>query len=147
MKLNTQPLSDVKIGQPIIADGTYFAKLSVAVTPNKAGTGNNLVVKAKIIDDTLTRRDTNEQFKNKGITLTRWVSLVPSDNYNPDEAVKILALACGHEGDEVDEADIHDKFVKVNVGYSPATEKFNRDSNDIKKFVKITEADQFNPPA
>jgi len=146
MKLNTQPLSDVKVGQPIIADGTYFARLKLTVGPNKAKTGNNIVVKARIISETLTRRDTSEEFQNKGITLTRWVSLVTTDNYNPDESVKLLALACGHEGDDVELEDIDGKYVKINVGYAPASGQYN-ESNDIKKFVKIVPEDGFNEPA
>lgn len=147
MKLNRTALSEVELGQPIINEGTYFARLSVTTKENNAKTGMNLVVTAKLHDDTLTKRADSSEFQNRGIKLTRYISLVPTDNYNPDESIKQLALAVGHDGDDVDTADIEGRDCKVVIGYAPANDKFKRDSNPIDRFVKITEADDFNPPA
>ena len=147
MKLNSTNLSEIKLGQPVLAEGVYFAKLSVAVSPNKAKTGNNLVVTAKLLDETVVRREDGEEIENKGIKITRYISLVPTDNYNPDESLKQLALAVGMEDpSEVNTEDIDGKCTKVMLAYSPANDRFG-ESNDLKRFLKIVPEDGFNEPA
>lgn len=146
MKLNQKSLGDVQVGQPVIAEGTYFAKLSTEIKENSKKTGDNLFVTAKILDETLRKYGDNEEFQNRGIKITRCVSLAPTEKYDPDEAVKRLAMAVGHEGEDVERSDIEGKYCKVFIVFKPGTDAYPNDGNDISRFVKITEADGFNPP-
>lgn len=146
MKLNTKSLADVEVGFPIIADGVYFAQLKVDTKENKQKDGTNLVVVAKILDETLLRRDTGEEFVNKGMVLTRYVSLKETESYDPNQMLKRLALAVGHQSDDITLEDLDGQYCKVQVVYKPAADGYG-DGNDIKSFFAISDEDDFNPPA
>lgn len=149
MKLNTKPLKDIEIGFPVVADGTYFAKvLKKDVVPNKAGTGNNLLIQVQILDDKLIKRD-GTQIENRGqLKLTRYIGLVPSDSYDPNTMIKELAIASGKDKDSEDDFDTDDiaEFLKVKLTYK-APEGQYQEGNDVSRFYPIKDTDNFTPPA
>lgn len=155
MKLNTNNLKDVEAGFLVVAAGTYFAKVtSKKVEPNSAKTGNNLVIQTKLLDNELIRFD-GEKRENKGNAIvSRWISLVKTDKYDPDRVIKELALASGRSESSEDDFNVEDiaEYLKVVVDFEPAgkdpkTGKNQPDRNIISKFLPITESDNFTPPA
>lgn len=154
MKLNTKSLKDIEIGFPTFAPGTYFVKrLSAQVEPNKHGTGNNLVIEVKLLDDKLITAK-GEQLENKGnFKLTTWIGLVATDKYDPDTRIKELALAAGRDEKSEDDFGIEDiaEYMKVTLGVQSAgKDKSGVDrpeSNSIKRFLPIKAEDNFTPPA
>lgn len=150
MKLNRKKLDEVQDKYPVFADGTYFAKLEVEVTENKAKTGHNLKVKARLVADELFDREGNEM-QNRNFVVNQYHSLVPTDEYDPDNTIKQLANAVGipeevqNSEDGVTVEMLNGKYCKVILGYQAATEKYG-ESNTIKKYVAITEDDEFNAP-
>lgn len=150
MKLNTAPLKDIEYGMPVLADGTYFAKIDdskVQIKANKSNTGNNLVVPVTIISKEMFTFD-GKPLENRGqIKLTMYVSLVPTTDYNPDGRLKELAVACHVPEDKQDfeVADVRG-FVKVKVVYNKPQGQFG-DSNSIARFLPIKDSDNFNPDA
>jgi hypothetical protein len=147
MKLNTKSLKDVEIGVPVIADGVYFAKrMKVEVKPNKAGTGNNLVVQLKLLNETLMSR-AGEPLTNRGqFVFTTWIGLVASENYDPNQRIKELALASGKGKDDEDfSVDDIAEFFKVKIGYQEASGQYQA-SNTVARFYAIKPEDKFTPP-
>lgn len=148
MILNTKKLAEVEIGQPVIAVGAYFGRLSkVETKPNTAGTGSNLVVQVRVLDKVLNRFDGQGEFENKGFTLTRNISLVPTTNYDPDKAIKELAVAIGHPKNlDLEVSDLPNKIVKVRITRREAREEEKNgvktgrifpESNDIAGFSPV----------
>lgn len=154
MKLNTKPLKDVEIGLPVLAAGTYFCRIrSKKIEPNAAKTGSNLVLQCQILDDNLVKAD-GEQIENRGqCVYTRWIGLVATDKYDPNTAIKELAIASGRDKDSEDDFGVDDiaEYMKVVLAVRPAGADKNgimRDeSNDIKRFQFIKPEDNFTPPA
>jgi len=153
MKLNTNNLKDVEAGFLVVAAGTYFAKVtSKKLEPNKPKTGNNLVIQVKLLDDTLIRFD-GEKRENKGNALcTRWISMVKTEKYDPDRAIKELALASGRDEKSEDDFNIEDisEYLKVVLEFEPAGRVDGKnlpDRNSISKFLPITAEDNFTPPS
>jgi len=155
MKLNTNNLKDVEAGFLVVAAGTYFAKVtSKKLEPNKTKTGNNLVIQVKLLDDTLIKFD-GEKRENKGNALvSRWISMLPTDKYDPDRSVKELAIASGRDEKSEDDFNLEDiaEYVKVVVDFEPAgkdpkTGKMLPDRNGISKFLPILPSDNFTPPS
>ncbi len=154
MKLNTKSLKDVEVGFPLLADGTYFCKvLKKGIEPNAAKTGNNLVLQVQILDDSLVTHEGNK-IENRGqVKLTRYIGLVPTDKYDPDTAIKELALAAGRPKDDEADFSIEDiaDFMKVKLSHRKAgldRTGVNREaSTDVGRFSLITPDDNFTPPA
>ena len=148
MKLNTAPLQEIEYGMPVIAAGTYFGKIDetkIELKNNKAGTGQNLLIPVTIITKDLLTFD-GRPIENKGqIKLTQYVSLVPTTNYNPDQRLKEIAVACKVPEDKQDFelTDIRG-FVKVKIGYHKPEGQYG-DSNSIDRFLPIKDSDNFNP--
>lgn len=135
MILNKSKLSEVEVGFPVIEDGIYHCRLSAEVQPNKAKTGNNLIIKHEILDP-VNDRQSGDPLERK-ITLTRYISLEPKEKYNPDETLKRLAVAIKSEGDDLSLEDLQGAIVKCKVAYKPAerdpgTGKEYSEGNDIK---------------
>ena len=138
MKLNTKALKDVETSQPLIEDGTYHARLSAEVKPNKDKTGQNLVITHEIIDPA-NNKQTGEPV-TRAIKLTRYVSLVETDKYDPNENLKRIATAIGLEEDEDLELEALESAVcQVQVVTRPETEGSNGtiypESNDVKAWL------------
>lgn len=140
MPLNTKPLKDVTIGQPVVCEGDYHARLDVVVKDNKSKSGKNLVVQCTILEDEVLDYHTEEPIKTKtGIKLTRYISLVPTENYDPDEQLKRLALAVSAPEDEDLEVEhLQGQVVRIAVVYKPAEGEY-QEGNDIKAFMKPDE--------
>lgn len=149
MKLNTKPLKDIEFGFPVLAAGTYFARvIGRAVKPNKASTGNNLVLEFQILDDTIVKHD-GTKIENKGqIKLTSYIGLVATDKYDPNTRIKELAVASGRDKDSEDDFDVDDiaEYMKIKVSYKAAEGQYG-EGNSIDGYKPITDADQFSPPA
>lgn len=155
MKLNTKRLADVEIGFPVISEGIYHARMeSPELKPNKAGTGNNLVIKFKILDPVLTLHKDGSEIANKGqMVLTRHFSMVPTPDYDPDKAMKELAVAIGHpEDQDLELEDLDHKMVMVKVAYKPEQEEEKNgvptgkkypEGNDIKRITPLDPEDNF----
>ncbi len=155
MKLNTKSLAQVEIGIPVISDGLYHARIEDAeVKPNKAGTGNNLAAKFKILDPVLTLHKDGSEIANKGqFVMMRHFSLVPTPDYDPDKAMKELAVAIRHPEDaDLELSDLKGKVVMVKVAYKPEqaeeragvpTGKTYPEGNDIKRITPLAEDDNF----
>lgn len=148
MKLNTKPLKDIEFGFPVLSSGTYYAKTtSRAVKPNKAGTGNNLVLEFQILDPEVIKHD-GTKTENKGqIKLTSYIGLVATDKYDPNSRIKELAVASGRDKDSEDDFDVDDiaEFMKLKISYKAAEGQYG-EGNSIDGYKPITDADQFVPP-
>jgi hypothetical protein len=154
MKLNTKNLKDIEIGRPVLSKGTYFARRrSAKIEPNKAKTGNNLVIEFQVLNDELVTHDGNKVDNRGQCVYTRWISLVPTDKYDPDQAIKELALASGRDKDDDRDFGLEDiaEFMKIGLSVraaGPDKDGIQRPaSNDIDRFYPITPADNFTPPA
>lgn len=154
MILNTKRLKDVEIGFPVIAEDLYHAKIvKPLVKPNKAGDGNNLVVQFKILDNPLRLHKDGSEIENKGqLVLTRYFSLTPTPDYDPDKAMKELAVAIRHPEDaDLQLEDLEGKMVIVKLTHRPAgkddkTGKEYGESNEVKRVTPVPEEDTFTPP-
>lgn len=148
MKLNRAPLKDVKLGQPMIQEMDYFASITGTLKDNKAGTGKNLVIQSVIVNEELVERESGERFANKrGYKLTTNMSLVPTDNYDPDKRLKELAVAIGlPEYEDIEDTHLAKPvYVKVKVAYIPPKGKYG-EKMDVSRFLVIKDSDKFNPP-
>ena len=124
MKLNTKPLKNIPLGIPVVSDGVYYAITDVEVKRNKADTGDNLIVRYKLIDEKITLRSTGELIDNTGnAVITRYIAF-PKDESDVEaeerfnRQVKELGVACGIAEDaDVAIEDINGKIVKVKVGF------------------------------
>jgi hypothetical protein len=154
MKLNTKALADVEIGIPVIADGVYHARMEKPeVKANKTGDGNNLVIMFRILDNPVFLRKDGKEIANNGqVVNTRYFSLKPTDNYDPDKNLKELAVAIRHPADkDLDVEDLKDKVVMIKVEYKEATEakdgkKGYPEGNDIRRITPVPEDDTFQLP-
>lgn len=156
MKLNTKALADVEIGIPIIQEGVYHARIvgdKIQVKPNKAGDGNNLVVQYRILDPIVLLHKDGKEIENKGqIVSTRHYSLVPTPDYDPDQAMKELAVAIKHPPEkDLELDDLKDKLVMVKIVYRDTRkdEKTGREyppSNEVSRVTPMPEDDTFMPP-
>lgn len=159
MKLNTKSLVDVVLGIPSIAEGLYHAIMAkVEVKPNKKGDGNNLVVQYKILDNPVSLFADGKAIENKGqLVCTRHYSLLPTTDYDPDTAMKELAVAIGHPADQDLELAHLQAFsarrgiVMVKVEHKPEdkdekTGKTYPAGNDIRRVSPVPPEDQFTAP-
>jgi len=154
MKLNVKSLADVEIGFPVIAEGTYHAKIvSAEVKPNKTGDGNNLVVQFLVLDTEVLTHGKGLPIANKGqLKLTRYFSLKPTADYDPDTAVKELQVAIRKPAEEdLSSEELPNKIVMIKVAHKPAekdprTGKEYPEGNDIKRVTPVPEDDGFQPP-
>ena len=153
MKLNTKPLSEIEIGVPVLSAGVYHAKISkVEIKQNKAGDGNNLMIMVKILD-TPVMTHAGKEIENKGQCVnTRHISLKPTDNYDPDQRMKELAVAIGHPADQDLEVEhLKDKLimVKLSVREARKDETSGKEypiSNEVDRYSPVSEEDTFTPP-
>ena len=148
MKLNTAPLSSIEYGIPTIADGVYFVRMiteKVGLKPNKAGTGNNVVVAVKVVDPVVMTRE-GKPVENRGqFEYSRYISLVSTAEYTPDKMLKELAIALAVPADKEDFelADIQG-YCKAKIVYKKAEGQYP-DGNEIKGFYPIKDSDNFTP--
>ena len=142
MKLNTQNLKNVEIGIPVITDAVYFASIMKAeVKENKSRTGNNLFLQFRVLDPVVQTHDGREITNRGQVVLSRYISLVPTDDYDPDKNLKELAVAIGiPEGGDLNLEDLQGKKLKLKVVYRPAEGQYN-ESNDVKRFLPIKPED------
>lgn len=158
MKLNTKSLAGVEIGIPVISEGLYHARIEKPqVKPNKAGDGNNLVIMFRILDPIITLHKDGSEIANKGqIVNTRHFSLVATPDYDPDKAMKELAIAIKLADDADLEVEMLDrKVVMVKVTYAPEQEEEKNgvktgkkfpEKNDIRRITPVPEDDNFQEP-
>ena len=150
MQLNTKPLSGIELGTPILTVGSYHARIKAELKANAKGTGDNLVVDVKVLDAVVYAHGDGKEIKNKGqINLRRYVSMVPSDNYDPDKACKELSVALGKSPDEdLLLEDLQGAEIMVKLGYEgdrhdPGTGKTYAASNKVDGFRKTPDDDPF----
>ena len=130
MQLNTKNLQDVDISRPVIEDGLYHVRLAAEIKDNKSKTGKNLVLTHEVLD-VCNHRDTGEEV-NKAVRIIRYLSLVPTENYDPDESLKKLATALEIEdGANLELEDVQSAVVKAQIVYKPAEGDF-QEGNDVK---------------
>ena len=155
MKLNQKALADVEIGFPVIAPGVYHARFNKPeVKPNKLKDGNNLVLNCTILDNPLSLHKDGKQIENKGrVKLSRYVSLKPTDDYDPDERLKEIAVAIKLPAEaDLNLEDLENKVVMVKVGYRPEREDKDQpgkkypESNEIERITPVPEDDHFQAP-
>lgn len=133
MGLNTKNLKEVETSQPVIEDGLYHARLKCEQQENKAKTGMNLVVDHEIIDPA-NRKDTGEPVGRK-IIIRQYVSLVETEKYDPNENLRRIAEAIGHNlEEELEESHINGAVCRVKVG-SESDEKYG-EQNRIKNWAE-----------
>jgi len=151
MKLNTKSLADIELGQPLIAPGTYFFRIEKAeVSPNKARTGNNLVLELRLLDEKVMDWEGVKEIENRGLKYTRYTSLTITDTYDEDamnRSLKEIAVAIGLPDDaDLNVEDIPGKCVKAQVRYREPEGTFSA-RNEIGKLYPIRPEDNFNEPA
>lgn len=144
MKLNTKALKEIELGVPVITDGVYYATVTKAeIIQNKSNTGNNLYLLFKIADPVVTKHDGTEVANRGQVVVSRYISLVPTNNYDPNVSLKELAVAIGvPEGEDLNLEDLQGKKVKLKVAYREAKGGYN-ESNDIKRFLPLKPEDNF----
>lgn len=144
MQLNTTPLSQIELRSPVLADGSYHAKIvKKEVRPNTAKTGNNLFLEFQVVDPILTKLDGSQVENSGNATYTRFVSLVPTAKYDPNKALKELALALKLPADKENfELEDIQGYVIVKMKYRPAEGQY-QESNDIAGFLPVE--DTFSP--
>lgn len=142
MILNTKKLKEVEIGIPVIADAIYFALVSNAeIKENKLRTGNNLVLKLKVLNPIVQSHDGRDITNRGQVVLTRYISLVETEDYDPNKNLKELAIAVGvPEGEDLNLEDLQGKKLKLKVAYRPADGQYG-ESNDVKRFLPIKPED------
>ncbi len=156
MKLNKKALAEVEIGFPVIAAGVYHARLDKPeIKDNKQKDGQNLVLKLTILDNPIMLHKDGKEIENKGrVKLSRYVSMKPTDDYDPDERMKELAIAIKHppENDLLLE-DLENKMVMVKVSYRPERAKKPEEgggtypeSNEIDRISPVPPEDPFQMP-
>lgn len=152
MKLNTKPLKDIEYGFPVIAAGTYLVGFlpqpESMIKSNKAGTGNNLQVRIVVLDENLIKAD-GSKFENHGqVKLTKYISLVPTEDYNPDSMLKELAVACQVPADKEDFEISDIKGIgRAKISYRPAEKQYS-EGNSVDRFYALKEGEEtVNPPA
>ena len=154
MKLNVKSLEGVEIGIPMIAEGLYHAKIKKAeVKANKRGDGNILPVQFLILDNPLFLFKDGAQFDNKGqVVCTRNFSLLPTPDYDPDKAMKELAIAIKLPDEaDLNLEDLQDKIVMVKLVHKDEekdkdTGKTYPEGNDIRRVTPVPDDDTFTPP-
>lgn len=154
MKLNTKGLANVEIGIPIIAEGVYHARIDKKeVKTNKTGDGNNLVLMFRILDNPVfSFKDGREIVNNGQCVCTRYFSLKPTDDYDPDKAMKELAVAIKLPEDaDLNLEDLDAKIVMVKIEHKSEekdakTGKIYPEGNDIKRVTPVPDDDNFTPP-
>lgn len=154
MKLNTKPLAGIEIGFPVIADGVYHARIEkVEVKPNKTGDGNNLVVNFKVLDPTVCLHKDGAEITNKGqINMIRYFSLKPTPDYDPDKAMKELAVAIKADPEvDLNDSDLKDKIVNISVTYKPEEKdeksgKSYPEGNNVSRVTPLKDDDTFTAP-
>lgn len=146
-------MKDVEIGILVIAAGVYHARLKAEVKPNNAGSGNNLKIVAKILDGAVVAHKTGQEVTNKGqIMAFRHVSLVPTDDYDPDKVIKELGVAVKLPVDaDVNVEDLDGKIVmiKLSVEKESTDEKTGKvypEKNNIDRFTPVKDDDTFTEP-
>lgn len=121
MALNTKNLKEVETSQPVIEDGMYHVRLKCELKENNAKTGNNLLITATLLDPA-NRKDTGEPVERK-IVLMNYTSLVETPKYDPNENLRRIADAVGHDLDQpLEEEHINGAVVKVKVGTETSEE-------------------------
>jgi len=139
MQLNTKALKDVETSQPLIEDGTYHARMSAELKPNKQNTGSNLVLTHEIIDPA-NNKQTGEPV-TRSIKLTRYVSMVDTDKYDHNENCKRLSDAIGLPDDaDLTLEDLAGAVCQVQVVTSPertdsVTGNTYPEANDVKAWM------------
>ena len=161
MKLNTKPLSGIELRQTVVAAGPYYGRISnVEVKPQIANPAKtNLVVEVTILNPEVTSVK-GEVVENKGIRLTRNISMTETENYDPARRYKELAVAIGHPAAEDDTVDFNDQdmmnqdvevIVEVEQAVSGVSSTTGKsfdypERNGIKRFQKIKDAEYEAPP-
>lgn len=154
MKLNTKALADVELGIPLIADGVYHLRIDkVELKANKRGDGNNLVVMFRVLDNPVVLRKDGSEIRNNGqVVSTRHFSLVPTPDYDPDKAMKELAVAIKlPEGSDLNVEDLKDKIVMGKVEYKTPTEAKDGkpaypEGWEVRRVTPVPAEDTFTPP-
>ena len=127
----------------------------VEVKANKTGDGNNLVIQYKVLDNPIFLYKDNKEIQNRGqVVATRHYSLKPTDNYDPDQALKELAVAIKHPADQdlnLDDLKNFTGMVMVKIDHKPEeedpkTKKKYPEGNDIGRVTPVPEGDAFTPP-
>jgi hypothetical protein len=161
MKLNTEPLSGIELKQTVVASGPYYARISaVEIKPQVVNpTRTNLIVEVTLNDPEVTNTK-GEIVDNKGIRLTRNISMHQTDKYDPNRAYKELAVAIDHPAATDDSIDFNDsdmlnQSVEIIVGVNEAESGTNEATgkkfdypqrNTIRRFNKIKDLEYESPP-
>lgn len=157
MKLNQKALADVEIGFPVIAAGVYHARLNKPdLKENKMKDGQNLVLNVTVLDNPLVLHKDGKEIENKGrLKMSRYVSLKPTNDYDPDERLKEIALAIKLPLEaDLNLEDLEGKLVMVKVGVrgerpkddrNPSGDKYP-ESNEIERITPMKDDDTFTPP-
>ena len=116
------------------------------------------IVKFRVLDPVLVMHKDGREVENKGqMVLTRYFSMVPTENYDPDKSVKELAVAIKHPPEQdLEVENLDGKIVMIKVEYKAATvltdaekaqgKKAYGEGNDIKRVTPVPEDDQFTVP-
>ena len=144
MKLNTAALSNVTLGTPVLAAGKYFARITkVEEKPTRDNSGTYINITCQLHGQELPLHS-GGMVKNNNFNVFRGISTKVTENYDPNRMWKELAVAVGHEGDELEDSHLIGKDVAINLTYKAAEGSF-KEGNEIARFLPIKPEDQFNP--
>jgi hypothetical protein len=161
MKLNTEPLSGIELRQTVVTAGPYYARISaVEIKPQVADPSRTNLIVEVTLDDPEVTNTKGEIVENKGIRLSRNISMHKTEKYDPGRRYKELAIAVGHPAATDDSVDFDDKDMlnqsveviieveEAEAGTSAKTgKKFDYPQrNQIKRFQKIKDLKYEAPP-
>lgn len=158
MKLNTTSLAAVEAGYPILAEQMVIAKFTRAeVKPNKAQTGNNLVLECQIQDLELIRLDGSTYDNTNKLKYRSFVSLTPTESRTEEminRDLKRLQLAIGmpEDAEDIGTDDLLSHVVQAKLSYSAPRPKDDSnpsagmwpEGNNVENFQPLPE--DYNGP-
>ena len=145
MIINAESLKDVRTEYPVLEPGLYPARIvTVTQEPNSKNTGNNLILELLFLDATLPLHHGGE-IPNQGLKLKFYVSLAPTEKYDPRVNLARLYDAIGLDRDaQLTTEDLQNVCVVAKVKYNPArddaaTGKSYSESNSVDMLIHVGE--------
>lgn len=119
MKLNTKNLSEVSLGTPLLEESFVRLRLnSREVVPNSRNDGMILKLTWNITDPEVRGYADGKVYQNPNAQFTLWdnVSLLETDNYDPNRRLKEISIALFSDEDAPTDLELEHLIVGAEVG-------------------------------